>query len=254
MPDMNNLTEHEEQALEHRMHVLDDMKPSAEERDRRIEQLRAMAVDNICGDNELIHALDAQINKLTALPKVVAFTGLRMAGKSTAAKVLIEKHDYVDVKFADPLKNMLRALYRTCGLDDEEIERRLEGDLKEVPCKFLLGKTPRFAMQTLGTEWRDFMGPNMWSDITKMRIENRSCGKRIVVSDYRFKHEAATLDELGALKIRIIGSNVIVDEAAKHVSETTILEVPQDVIIWNDGTIKQLQECVLEAVEEWGGV
>ena len=32
-------------------------------------------------------------------------------------------------------------------------EAHIEGALKEVPCELLGGKTPRYAMQTLGTEW-----------------------------------------------------------------------------------------------------
>ena len=278
MPDMNNLTEHEEQALEYRMQVLDDMKPSAEETERRTDELHAKAVENICGENHLLKSLQKPVGRrglpprmiadmdaleammkesiaeMTAPPKVVAFTGLRMSGKSTAAKVLIDLHRYVDVKFADPLKNMLRAFYKICGINEIETERRLEGDLKEVPCKFLLGKTPRYAMQTLGTEWRDLMGPHMWSDITKMRIENGSCGCRIVVSDYRFKHEATTLVELGALKIRITNPNTIKDAFSSHASETTILEIPEDIVIHNDGTSEELQGHVLKAVEGWGGV
>lgn len=260
MVDLDDLSEEERTLIEARMrHLAEISKPDKGEICRRIEELRdadlhSRAVENICGDNELLRALQDNINKVNAPPKVIAFTGLRMSGKSTASKVLIEKHGYVDVKFADPLKNMLRAFYRTCGMNDEESERCLEGDLKEVPCKFLLGKTPRFAMQRLGTEWRDLFGMHLWSDITKMRIESGSCGRRIVVSDYRFQHEADALDELGALKIRIIGDHAIDDEAATHVSETTILEVPEDVVIYNDGTIERLQNRVLRAVEEWGGV
>jgi len=254
---MNDLTEHEMDMIEKRADILRSMRYSDPDKETRIAELREM-LSNPPPLSEELQAMkdqiDAHTQELTAPPKVVAFTGLRFSGKSTAAKILIEQHDYVDVKFADPLKNMLRAFYKTCGIDEIETERRLEGDLKEVPCKFLLGKTPRFAMQTLGTEWRDLMGPHMWSDITKMRIENGSCGKRVVVSDYRFKHEAKTLDELGALKIRIVGNKTVDDEAATHLSETTILEVPEDVVLYNNGTIEYLQERVLEAVRAWEGV
>ena len=55
-------------------------------------------------------------------PTVVAFTGKRGSGKSVASQALIDDLGFQEVKFADPLKNMIRAFYRTCGLDDETID------------------------------------------------------------------------------------------------------------------------------------
>ena len=58
-------------------------------------------------------------------PIVVAFTGKRGSGKSEAVKVLVEELGFRELKFADPLKNMLRAMYATCGVDVDTIERKI---------------------------------------------------------------------------------------------------------------------------------
>src|SRR5690606_21287800 len=117
------------------------------------------------------------------LPPVVAFTGRAGSGKSTASRYLVERHGYQLVKFAGPLKAMMRAL----GLGD----RHIEGDDKELPCALLSGKTPRHAMQTLGTEWgRNCIGENFWVDLWTYHASQH---ERVVVDDCRFANEARAI-------------------------------------------------------------
>ena len=194
---------------------------------------------------------------------VVAFAGKRGSGKSEASKALVDEMGFVEIKFADPLKNMLRAMYRTCGLDNETIDRKIEGDLKEEACPLLCGATPRRAMQTLGTEWRDNLNPvldendeplsrPMWSEMFKARVRSGTAGDRVVCSDYRFPHEGRALDDLGGMKYRITRdtADAVSDEAAQHPSETLIDTVPTDVTIHNGGTIEDLRSAVLNDVHE----
>ena len=54
------------------------------------------------------------------------------------------------MRFSTPLKGMLRAFYRACGLSEAEIEWRIEGDLNDVPDPLLGGRTPRKGMIGLG--------------------------------------------------------------------------------------------------------
>lgn len=179
-------------------------------------------------------------------PFVVAFAGKRGSGKSTAAAAL---NGFTDVKFADPLKNMLRALYHTCGLSFEDIERRIEGDLKEVEDHWLNGSTPRWAMQSLGTEWRDLLSTNLWSDIFVKRVMSGTCGDRIVVSDWRFPHETEALDRVGALKIKIDRPSAEkTDAASMHLSETSVDLLKADAVILNTGSVEELKEGVRDMV------
>lgn len=183
-------------------------------------------------------------------PTVIAFTGKRGSGKSVASEVLCDELDFVELKFADPLKSMLRAMYQTCGLEDGEIERKIEGDLKEVPCPWLQGKTPRYAMQTLGTEWREMISTDMWSEMFKMRVRSGVFGDRIVCSDYRFPHEGEALDELRAVKYRIERNSQFYEdgESSQHSSETLIDTIPTDVTIPNNGTLADLKQAVMNAL------
>lgn len=135
------------------------------------------------------------------MSRIVAFTGKAGAGKSTAAAYLCEKHGYARTRFAGPLKAMLRALYAG-RLPPDEIERRIEGDLKEAPDPLLCGKTPRHAMQTLGTEWgRDLIGQGLW---TGLWADTVSGNCRYVVEDCRFPNEGGVIADMGGVIVAIV--------------------------------------------------
>ena len=73
------------------------------------------------------------------------------SGKSTLAAAMFG-HGWRVVKFAAPLKAMVAALLSKAGESTDVIERALEGDLKAQPMEALAGRSPRYTMQTLGTE------------------------------------------------------------------------------------------------------
>jgi len=133
------------------------------------------------------------------LPLVIALTGPAGSGKSTAARHLVSTHGYTLVKFAGPLKAMMRMV----GLADREIE----GDLKEEPSAVLCGKTPRYAMQTLGTEWgRDIIGPDFWANVWfDMAADVLDQGGRVVCDDCRFDNEAEAARKLGGMVLSLRG-------------------------------------------------
>lgn len=176
--------------------------------------------------------------------KIIAVTGLMGNGKSTIAKILCTQYGFELMKFASPLKAMLRALYDTCGLDGATIERKIEGDLKEVPCEYLQGKTPRFAMQTLGTEWgRGLIDPDLWVNMMKHRaLSNRG---NIVIDDCRFANEAQVVKSLGGTVWRVERS---LPREDVHLSELGQLEIQPDVTVINFGDLWDLQRAVETAL------
>jgi hypothetical protein len=188
---------------------------------------------------------------MTNTPVVVAFTGRRGAGKSAAAAALVDL-GFRDVKFADPLKNMLRAFFSTVWMRTVDIERHIEGDLKEVPTHWLGDNTTRYAMQMLGTEWRDLIDTDLWSKILRYRVTEGHVGQKVVISDYRFPHEGVILRELGGKVIRIVGRGEHDDETAQHISETSIDDLVEDFILTNDGDLDDLHEKVKQLAEEQG--
>lgn len=158
---------------------------------------------------------------------LVAFSGKAGSGKSTAASYLVEHHDFTRVRFAGPLKAMLAAV----GLSDDEIE----GDMKEKPCALLCGKTPRFAMQKLGTEYgRQVIGADLWVRLWKHAVEpHLVAGKPVVVDDCRFPNEGYAIRALGGKLIRITRPGAG-QGAAGHVSEG--FDILPDDIIENNAT------------------
>lgn len=162
-------------------------------------------------------------------PSLVAFTGPAGSGKSTAAEYLIAKHGFVRVRFAGPLKDMMRAI----GLGEAEIE----GHLKEVPSPILMGRTPRHAMQALGTEWgRDLIHPNFWISLwQRTACDVLDHGGRVVVDDCRFDNEAVALRSIGGVIYRLEDRGGI---SGGHVSEAQT--VVADGIISNAGSVADL--------------
>ena len=140
-------------------------------------------------------------------PLLIGLTGLAGSGKSTCADYLIERGAFMRVKLAEPLKKMLRNLLRFQGVGEQEIAAMIEGELKECPTPFLNGITPRYAMQTLGTEWgRGCVHPTFWTDIAARQIERyMQDGWDVVVDDVRFPNEAEMIRRLGGRVARVIG-------------------------------------------------
>ena len=177
---------------------------------------------------------------------LVAFAGRKGSGKDTAANVLIND-GYETVKFADGLKTMIRALLDYVGVNEETVERMIEGDLKETNSEIFCGRSPRYVMQTLGTEWgREMIGEDFWTDLTRLRIARSS---KVVITDLRFPNEAAIVEELGGVRIRIVRPNAA-SSGDGHASETMIDELPVEIEIENDGTVKDLETTVQEIFQK----
>lgn len=157
---------------------------------------------------------------MSALPKLLVLSGPAGAGKSTIAGELSAQQGYTVVKFAGPLKAMLRAI----GLTDAEIE----GDLKEQPCPLLGGRTPRHAMQTLGTEWgRNLISPELWVAAWQHAVRGvLASGGRVVVDDCRFTNELAAAVEMGGVAVRLVRDGA---GTVAHASETGLdtVELPE---------------------------
>ncbi len=172
--------------------------------------------------------------------KLVAFSGFKSSGKSTATQFLLSR-GWIDIKLAHPLKQMLVTMYTIAGISEADAIRRIEGDLKEVPDPVLLGKTPRHAMQTLGTEWRNMIGENLWVEIWKRAVIQQLKHTNVVCSDVRFEPEIRALRELGGQLVWIDRPGTHSDG---HASEVDISE-HADFTIKNNGPVSQLESAIV---------
>lgn len=178
-------------------------------------------------------------------PTVIALSGPAGCGKSTLAAALAAEFGFRRTRFAGPLKDMMRAI----GLSENEIE----GDLKEVPSAKLAGRTPRYAMQRLGTEWgRELMDPEIWVRLWANRVAV-SDAPRIVAEDCRFQNEADAVRALGGIVVGISRADTQAKVAGGHVSESGV--VP-DLFVTNDGkdigqTIEHLRFGLRCRLADW---
>lgn len=125
------------------------------------------------------------------MSKIIAFYGQQQSGKSTAADAVSAWQGWLKVSFAQPLYNMVSALL---GTDARFLD-------KEAPQESLQGKSLRYTLQTLGTNWgRKMIGEEIW-----LHQMGRYFGKpfNVVIDDLRFRNEYDFLRQHGAVIVRI---------------------------------------------------
>lgn len=138
------------------------------------------------------------------LPPVIGISGAMGAGKSTLAKHLVEVHGYTRMSMAAPGKNMLRAL----GLTEEDVNGTPAQKMRANP--MLGGRSARFAMQSLLTQWgRLMMSPDLWVNAMQVLIVQHqtksATGKKkpphagVVIDDIRFPNEWDMVRRMGGV-------------------------------------------------------
>jgi len=132
---------------------------------------------------------------------LLVLIGSKGCGKTTLAKQL-KDYGWQTTSFATPIKRMLGTLLLDQGVNGSDVARMLYGDLKETPTPFLSYKTPRHALQTLGSEWRDTIDRDLWLDIWQRTIDLKT--EKIIVDDARFIHETNRIKSLGGKVIKIL--------------------------------------------------
>lgn len=181
---------------------------------------------------------------------VIGFMGRAGSGKSTAAQILIGEFGFERGKFAGALKAMLRTFLSYRGVDPVMIERLIEGDLKEPSCVEFGGRSPRHAMQTLGTEWgRECIDFNLWVDT---EMDAKAHVPRLVFDDIRFPNEVSAIRQAGGIVVKVDRPGMDASTAAGHVSEESIEQLSYDLVITNDSTIDEFRARLVVALGNLG--
>lgn len=182
---------------------------------------------------------------------LIGITGRKGSGKDTLAEGMGGFHH---TKFAGPLKMMLARMYALAGVDHVLITRKLEGDLKEVPCDILGRSTPRKAMQYLGSEWAKLVDPSheLWVRIWEAEVKaHLAQGDPVVVTDVRFPHELKAIQALGGYTIKVVRHDL--DVSDQHESETEIDSLDVDLVVHNTGSIEDLHSAAGTVVDLLNG-
>lgn len=169
------------------------------------------------------------------------YSSSAQSGKSEAAGIFVKDFNFVPMKFAGPLKNMARAFFIAAGLDRIEIERMVEGELKEAPVPGFPQLTPRRVMETLGTDWgREKLQPDIWIEVAKAGIEkNLNAGRDVVIDDLRFPNEYEAIKAMGGVTVRIIRPSARSLSNGRYEGQLDNMEF--DYVIENGGSLRDLQ-------------
>lgn len=184
-------------------------------------------------------------------PHLIALYSSTMgSGKSVVAQHLVERHGFKHLKFAGPLKNMIRKMFSDMGMAAPAIEDHIEGRLKEAIMPEL-GVSPRHLMQTLGTEWgRHCVREDLWVHLTRIAVDYyRGLGMSVVIDDLRFPNEYAMIQEMGGLAVRIVRSSA--EATNGHVSEGQLDTMNWQRILFNEGTLDNLRADA-DTLLAWG--
>ena len=151
---------------------------------------------------------------------LIGLTGKAGSGKSTIAQHLVDRHHFARISLADPIRNGIAAMFpipTNCLIDR---------DLKEQPHSALCGKSPREAMQSLGTEWgRRMIGDNIWLHVAQHKIDytrDIETIRGIVVDDIRFENEADWIRNQGCEIWHVIRTDNPNGTHIKHESENGV--------------------------------
>ena len=144
---------------------------------------------------------------------IISISGLAGSGKDTIGNILIKKHNFTRIAFADALKSICSTItglswdmFNDPNLKDKELDNEVVFDqalaaslafeLNElgynvIPSKFnsLLGaklETPRKILVFIGTDvCRNHVEETIWRDVTLKKIKNTE--GHVVITDARFK-------------------------------------------------------------------
>jgi len=181
----------------------------------------------------------------TSNVRIIGLTGLAHSGKDTIGGML----PAVRMSFAQPLKQFCAEVFdfrpdQVWGNDKEQPDSRYRRPTGEL-------LTPRFAMQTLGTEWGRNCDPNVWAryGVRKAKQALARGARRVVFTDCRFINEAQHVIDAGGEIWRVLRPGAGLSGAAGvHPSEREQL-TPEfgklvAVDIWNGGTVDELRRQV----------
>lgn len=174
---------------------------------------------------------------------IIGLHGQKGFGKSTVAQHLqaVSTRDWTVGMFAGKLKGMIAHLLG-CTVQDLEDREFKEQIIPEF------GVTPRYLMQTLGTEWGRSIKEDFWVQTLMREYQNMQAGPfkfNWIVSDVRFPNEAQAIRDAGGLLITITRQGIPMEDT--HPSETALNSWDDwDYRIGNHGTLEQLKEEVIK--------
>jgi len=191
------------------------------------------------------------------MTQLIAFTGYKRTGKSTAAEYLEKEYGYVRHNFKDGLISELKE--RFPDLLEEILVTYMDyGDyffnIGHTVENLFTTKPPliRALMQNYGTEVRRRDNPEYWvyKWFKKAVAIQKYQPSNIVTDDVRFLNEAEAVKDFGGIIIRLTRPDI--ETGGDHSSETEQLEIEADYTIkCVPGDISHLHRALDGIVRVW---
>lgn len=175
---------------------------------------------------------------------VFGLTGIRGAGKDTVAQILCDLYGFHRLAFADKLYKEVAGAFavspeflgnretKESPLLELGLRNCADPEFQRVATACGLGQeanSPRAVLQVWGTEYRRKQDDRYWLKAVESEIA-RNPNVRFVVTDCRYKNEAATLFLLGGQMLRVVRPAIIdawaSDARSAHPSERDLLDIP----------------------------
>jgi hypothetical protein len=198
---------------------------------------------------------------------LIAFTGKKGSGKSTAAQILL-KYGFYEEYFAKPIKQFATAL----GFENEQV---YGNDIKKEEINTFFNVSFREFAQKFGTELcRDvlpkllpgmnFNGRSLWVRTMEGKIHQY---KNLVISDCRFRDEADLIKQYKGIIVKVTRNKVENtnndnknnsnnennhsnhSNHSNHASELEMDSITPDFIVENNGTVDDLEKTLLEILK-----
>lgn len=178
---------------------------------------------------------------------IIGITGLAGHGKDTIGQILVERHGFTRVAFADKVREAAVVIDPLVWYKDEKknVAWRL-ADLIFVAGWSEAKKSPdvRRLLQRIGTDMgRNLFGADVWINALFATFDN---SKDYVITDVRFPNEADAIRQRGGEMWRVYRPNYDNGVGDSHESEQFAHKIRADTVICNDGGVDDLIGKVTE--------
>ncbi len=170
-------------------------------------------------------------------PALIGLTGLRGAGKTSAAQHLVDRYGFERVHAFGGGKEMCKTLFVRHGADPVIASRMVNGDLRDEPADILPDRaTPRLFMERLGRFMGVDMGPKWTLGAEITRAWRRHPGCPLVVESVVY--EADVIRAHGGTILRVIRPGHTGPAGVETDAAQAAIDV--DGVIVNDGDLAAL--------------
>lgn len=176
---------------------------------------------------------------------IIGLAGYAGSGKSTVARFLVEHHAFEEISFAEPMKVFCREVL---GFSRDQLWG--PSSLRDaIDPRY--GKSPREALQQIGTEWGRAFYQDIWVDCALRTARERLSFSRsvgVVFSDVRFENELDAIQAAGGSVWRVVRPGL--GAAGGHASENNLTDRSgyNRIIDNQGGSLEDLAALVARAI------